>query len=127
MPTKALALILSCMVLLSVIELIRREKLTFKYAAGWIFVACLAIFFSIFDQALFQIAFFFGFELPSNFIFFSLLAVFVFLSLVLTILVCQQNVHNDRIAQKLGILEHDVQELRKKNSRQGSIHDNDKE
>jgi hypothetical protein len=115
MHTKILAIAVCAAVLFFVIELIRREKLTFKYALAWMLVSVVGIFFSIFDQFLFKIAYFFGFELPSNFIFFSLLCTFVFLSLLLTILLCQQNARNDKVAQKLGILESELQELKKKN------------
>lgn len=114
MSSKILALILSILIFVFVIELIRREKLTFKYAFGWLIVAGLGIFFAIFDQLLFDIAFALGFELPSNFIFFSLLSTFIFLSLLLTIFLCQEHRRNVTIAQKLSFLEFELNELKKK-------------
>ena len=111
--TKLLAIFLSSVILVCVIELVRREKLTFKYAVGWIFVSLLAILFAVFDKYVFSLAQFFGFELPSNFIFFSLLAVFVFLSLLMTIFLCQQNNRNDTMAQKIAILEFEIDQLKK--------------
>lgn len=114
MNTKILTVIFAVGILLFVLDLVRREKLTFKYAAGWLFVSVLAILGSIFDQYLFQIAHFFGFELASNFIFFVLLMVFVLLSLLMTIFLCQQNSRNDKMAQKIGILEFEINELKKK-------------
>ena len=112
MPTKILAEILSVIVLVVVIELVRREKLTFKYAAGWMMMSFLAIFLSVFDKFLFRISEWFGFELTSNFIFFTLLCFFVFLSLLLTAFLCQQDIRNDTIAQKIGILEMELAELK---------------
>ena len=114
MENKTLALVLSLAILLTVIELVRREKLTFKYALGWMFLAFLAIFFAIFDVLLFGLARWFGFTLTSNFIFFTLLCFFVFLSLMLTTFLCQQNTRNDIIAQKLGILEMELMQLKEK-------------
>ncbi len=113
MNIKYLAIFLSSIIFLLIIELIRKEKLTFKYAAGWLFVSLLSIVFSIFDQLLFSLADFFGFELASNFIFFVLLAVFVFLSLLMTIFLCQQNNRNDSVAQKIGVLEYEIEKLKK--------------
>ena len=113
MIIKILVLSLSSLILLLVVELIREEKLTFKYAFGWMIVSILAIVFALFDQILFKLAYFLGFELPSNFIFFTLLAVFIFLSLLLTIFLCQENKRNNIIAQKLSILEFEVNEIKK--------------
>ena len=70
---KVISITLSFVIFLSVIELIRQEKLTFKYAAGWLFVSVLAIGLSDFDRLLFDVDQWCGFELPSNFIFFCLL------------------------------------------------------
>lgn len=110
--TKLLAVCVSAAVFLLVIELTRREKLTFKYASGWLIISLSAIIFAVFDQALFSIARFFGFELTSNFIFFTLLSFFVFWSLLMTIFLCQQNSRNDTIAQKIGILEQELNKIK---------------
>ena len=114
MGIKLLAFILSLGIFLLVMELVRRERLTFKYAMGWLFASALAVFFSVFHKCLFKISALFGFELPSNFIFFALLCTFVFLGLLLTVFLCQQNGRNDRMAKKIGILEFELQELKKK-------------
>lgn len=115
MAIKFLTIFLSVIILFSVIELIRKEKLTFKYALGWLIVSIAAILATVFDHGLFQMARFFGFQLPSNFIFFSLLSIFVFLSLVMTIFLCQQNSRNDAMAQKIALLEFEIKELKKQN------------
>jgi len=110
---KIITLSLSAMIFLSVFELIRREKLTFKYAVGWLFVSLTGIVVTIFDSLLFRVAHFFGFQLTSNFVFFTLLTVFVFLSLLMTIFLCQQNSHNDKIAQKIALLEYEMKKNQK--------------
>ena len=48
MNARILSIILSVLILLFVVELVRREKLTFKYAMGWLIVLLLAIFLGIF-------------------------------------------------------------------------------
>jgi hypothetical protein len=112
MMIKYIAVILSLLVLLLVIDLVRREKLTFKYALAWLLLAVLGVAFSIFPEPLFVLSRVCGFELPSNFIFFALLGAFVFLSLLLTVFLCQQNKRNDRMAQAIGLLELEIERLK---------------
>ena len=121
---KILTLTIAVIILWIVIELTRKEKLTFKYAFAWILVGLLAILGVVFDGGLFQIARWFGFQLPSNFIFFTLLTAFVFLSLMLTIFLSQQNNRNDKMAQKIAFLEYEIEELKKKNKNEAK--DNEK-
>ncbi len=116
MPIKILTIILSSIVFLFVLELIREEKLTFKYAIGWLGVSLAAVLLTVFDSVLFQAAAFLGFELASNFIFFSLLSLLVFWSLLLTVFLCQQNSRNDIMAQKIGMLELEVKEIKRASS-----------
>lgn len=118
MPIKLLAVGISFVIFLFVLDLVRRRKLTFKYALAWLSVSAAAVFFAVFHHLLFNLAAFLGFELPSNFIFFMLLCVFVFLSLLLTVFLCQQNERNDIMAQKIAILELQLNELKNKSSKQ---------
>lgn len=110
---KIVSISVSFIILLTVIELIRKEKLTFKYAISWMLVCVLGLLAGIFDQCLAYIAHFFGFELTSNFVFFVIIAILVFLSLMMTILLCQQDRRNKTIAQKIGILEHEIETIKK--------------
>ena len=108
------ALVVSVTIFLFVIDMVRRRRLTFKYAVAWLLVSAGAIFFAVFYRLIFVCAAWLGFELPSNFIFFSLFCVFVFLSLLLTVFLCQQNNRNDIMAQKIALLEFEFKELKKK-------------
>ena len=114
MSIKTLSIILSLFLVMMVVELIRRQKLTFKYAIGWLLLSLAVIVFSVFDQWLLNLAAWFGFRLASNFIFYILLGIFVMLSLLMTIFQCQQAGHNDVMAQKIGILENEIKQLKKK-------------
>ncbi|MFA5088230.1 MAG: DUF2304 domain-containing protein [Candidatus Omnitrophota bacterium] len=110
---KAIAIWLSVSIFIFVVELVRREKLSFKYAMGWLLASSTAIVFAVFDRLPAFLSSFLGFELPSNFIFFSLLVMFIFLSLFLTIFLCRQESRNNVIAQKMAILENEVEQLKK--------------
>lgn len=112
MIIKILTGFLAVAILILVVELGRRRKLTFKYAIGWILLSLLGLLFDIFDQLLFRTAALFGFTLPSNFIFFTLICFFIFLSLFLTIFLCQQNNRNDTMAQKIGLLEAEIKNIK---------------
>jgi hypothetical protein len=111
---KIIALIFSFCVLCTIIELTRQEKLTFKYAFGWMAVSLLAVVCSVFDKSIERVAHFFGFELASNFIFFGLLGSLVFMSLLMTLFLCQQNSRNDKMAQRLGLFELELDQLKEK-------------
>jgi len=113
MGIKILTGFLSVAIFVLVLELARRGKLTFKYAIGWIAISLLGIIFIIFDQLLAAVSAWFGFTLPSNFIFFTLFCFFMFLSLFLTIFLCQQNNRNDTMAQEIGLLKLEIARLKK--------------
>ena len=114
MNIHVVAVIVAVGIFLFVIDLVRRRRLTFKYAMAWLLVSAGAIFFAVFYHLLYACAAFLGFELPSNFIFFALFCVFVTLSLLMTVFLCQQNNRNDVMAQKIALLEFELKELKKK-------------
>ncbi len=114
MSIQWVAIILSFIVFLFVVELVRRERLTFKYAFAWLFLAAVGVVASVFKEPLFVLSRWCGFQLPSNFIFFVLLCAFVFLSLLLTVFLCQQNKRNDRMAQMIGLLELEIRKLQER-------------
>jgi hypothetical protein len=115
MNAKFLAFIFLTILLAFVFELVRRERLTFKYAAGWIMLTLAGIILVLMDQWVSAISAFLGFRVASNFVFFFCVVAGIFVSLFLTIFFCQQNNRNDRIVQKIGLLENEIQELKKNN------------
>ncbi|MFZ5801756.1 MAG: DUF2304 domain-containing protein [Candidatus Omnitrophota bacterium] len=111
MNARFFAIAVACAVFFFVIELIRRQKMTFKYALGWLAGSALVLGFAIFDQALRRIATAAGFVLTSNFVFFLLLVFFVLLSLSLTVYINEQNTRSEQLAQKLGTIELKLKKL----------------
>ncbi|MBF0484771.1 MAG: DUF2304 domain-containing protein [Candidatus Omnitrophica bacterium] len=106
-------LIFAVLIFLFVVELIRREKLTFKYAFSWLTATLIAVIFAAKPKWIFYLSNLIGFEIPSNFVFFSIIGVLVLLSLMMTIFLCQQNRRNDIMAQKIGMLEAEMREMKK--------------
>ncbi|MBF0479549.1 MAG: DUF2304 domain-containing protein [Candidatus Omnitrophica bacterium] len=108
------ALVVSVVIFLFVVDLVRREKLTFKYAFGWLIASFAAVLVTMFPKTIFSVSRWVGFEIPSNFVFFCILGVLVLLSLMMTIFLCQQNRRNEIMAQKIGILEKMLKDLQQK-------------
>ncbi len=114
MRAQTFAIIISFLILLFVIDSIRRQKMTFKYSALWL-GACIAVAFLALNEKLIEkISKIAGFELPSNFIFFLLLSFFVFLSLLLTIYINEQNSRTETLSQAVGALEYKIKKIEKK-------------
>ncbi|MEI8175713.1 MAG: DUF2304 domain-containing protein [Candidatus Omnitrophota bacterium] len=116
MNIKTLAILLSVFIFLFVLDLIRREKLTFRYALLWLSLSALGVLFAVYEKLLFKCARMVGFELPSNFIFFTVGAFFVVVSLVLTVYICQQNSRSETIAQRIGLVELELKRLVKEST-----------
>lgn len=114
MSVKLLAMIISILIFFFVIELIRRQKMTFKYSLFWLSGCILVLVFSPHEHLLAQISQSAGFELLSNFLFFFLLVFFILLSLLLTIYINEQNNRSEQLAQAVGILEYQLKKLREK-------------
>lgn len=112
MQIKITTIVFSVIIFLVVIELIRKERLTFKYALGWLIISLAGIFLALFENMLFGLGQVLGFELTSNFIFFMLFCIFILLSLVLTVFLCQQNSRIDSMAQHIGLLEYELHHLK---------------
>lgn len=99
-------------VFLFVLELIRRRKMTLKYSLSWLAIAVLVVFLALNKTALFHLSSAAGFTLPSNFIFFVILMFFVFLSLLLTVYVNEQNSRVERLNQTVALLDAEIKELK---------------
>lgn len=111
MHAKVFAIVSSITILLFVIELIRRQKMTFKYSVVWLSTCLLALYLSLLDQPIQTLSKLAGFALPSNFIFFLLLCFVTLLSLLLTIYVNEQNSRSEILAQSIAALEYKIKKL----------------
>ncbi|MFA7255307.1 MAG: DUF2304 domain-containing protein [Candidatus Omnitrophota bacterium] len=116
MHPKTFALIITFSVLILVIDLIRRQKMTFKYALAWLASSIAVIFFTLQDTWLRTVAQWAGFALPSNFIFFLLLIFVIFFSLLLTIHINEQNSRAESLAQAIARLDYRLRKMEGKES-----------
>lgn len=118
MQPKLFALIMTVLILIAVIELIRRQKMSFKYAFAWFILILGVIFFTIFDSWLLKIARWAGFTLLSNFVFFLLLIFVIFFSLLLTIHINEQNNRTETTVQALAKLHYRIKKIEEKDNSQ---------
>lgn len=114
MRAQLFAVIVSFLILGFVVDSIRRQKMTFKYSAFWLASSVGVILVALNQGFLEKVSKMAGFQLPSNFIFFLLLSFFVFLSLLLTIYVNEQNSRTETLSQAVGALEYKLKKLEKK-------------
>lgn len=114
MHPKIFAIIMACIILILVIDLIRRQKMTFKYALTWLALSVSVLLLAIQNSWLNNLAHWAGFTLPSNFIFFLLLVFVIFFSLLLTLHINEQNSRAESLAQAIAKLDYRLKKLEKK-------------
>jgi len=113
MNAKTFAIIVAFLIVGFIVDLIRRQKMTFKYSLFWLSASALTLLFAFCDRMLSRLASLAGFELTSNFIFFLYLAFVSLLCLFLTVYINEQNSRTESLAQNLGILQFKIKELEK--------------
>lgn len=111
MSVQQFALLAAFGILILVIELIRRQTMTFRYAFFWLSSSLFVMFLAFKPGLIFQLSGALGFQLPSNFIFFLMLCFFVFLSLSLTVYINEQNSRTETLAQHIAFLEYKIRSL----------------
>lgn len=122
MHAKTFAILIAVFIFLLILDLIRRQKMTFKYSMFWLSASAATLFLAVYDQTLASLATWAGFQLLSNFIFFLFLAFISTLCLFLTVYINEQNCRTEALGQNLGILELKIrrlqEELDKKTSKE---------
>lgn len=113
MHPRTFAVVITSAILIFVLNLIRREKMSFKYALTWLLASSLALLFSIKEKWLQTISEWAGFTLPSNFIFFLLLLFVLLFSLLLTLYINEQNSRTEALAQAIAKLDLQLKKLEK--------------
>ncbi len=108
-----LAAIGSFILLLIILELIRRKYLRERYALLWIVTGGLFLFISIRVSLLHWISNLLGFSIPSNALFFFGILFLVLLSLALSVITSRLAEKNRILTQKVVLLEKRVTDLEK--------------
>ncbi|HNX69516.1 MAG TPA: DUF2304 domain-containing protein [Candidatus Omnitrophota bacterium] len=117
MQPKTFAIFMTALILIFVLDLIRRQKMTFKYALSWLVSSLLVLVFAIREDWVRALATWAGFILTSNFIFFLVMLFVLFLSLLLTIYMNEQNSRTEALTQAIAKLDVRMKKLEKEGSK----------
>lgn len=98
--------------LLLVLHLVAQEKLLLKYSLLWLFLVAVTMLCAIFPKGVYAVAAFFGFTMPSNFIFFAGLFCLLAISLSLSVIVSKQALRIRNLTQRLALLENEIHRAR---------------
>ncbi len=107
-----ITVVLFCLLAFFILDLIRREKLSFKYAFGWLCGCLLGVALAVFRDVLQKLSAALGFVLMSNFVFFVSVFAGIFLGLLLTVFLYQQQKRNDILAQRIALLQEELGSLK---------------
>ena len=114
MHAKTFAMLAALLIVIGILDLIRRQKMTFRFSLLWLGGAVLVLFLAVNDHLLARISHRAGFTLTSNFIFFLFLCFFIVICLLLTLYINEQTTKSERLTQTVGILDLKIRELEKK-------------
>ncbi len=91
-------------VLTSIIYILRKGRMTIKYALPWL-LACLMLLLFIFSPSLFSLfTNVLGFNLGSNMVFSGLIAMLIFINIILTVIISGQNNKIRLLIQEVSII-----------------------
>lgn len=100
--------IIICVMLISIINMVRREKIDLRYALSWILLALIALILDIFPQILWWMAYILGIELASNMVFIVAILFLVIKVYTLTASVSRLADKNKRLVQEIALLREEM-------------------
>lgn len=114
MHPNLLAALAAIVVLVFIIDLLRRGVLREKYAVLWIFVSGVAIIFALFPDTLEWITQRAGVNYQSNMIFFLTIMLLVLVSVHLSYELSRHEARIRRLAEEVALLDEEMQQLRRR-------------
>lgn len=114
MSAYVVAIIGSILILLGIMELLRRRQLSEKYAVLWLVVGVLLLILTIFPGLLGTISVAAGIEVPSNLLFFTAIVFLIGVALHLSWELSRLEDETRKLAEDLAILRLDVEEQGKR-------------
>jgi hypothetical protein len=102
------------MILIAVIEFIRRGAFKEKYALLWLFSSVVLLTISIWRSLLHKLAAIFGFYYPPSFLFLLGLGFLLLITLHFSVVISNLSEKNKKLAQELGLVKDEIEQLKKK-------------
>lgn len=106
-----ISLIATLLIGIQLIRFVRHRVIKEKYVWLWLCLDILAIIFILWPSGLTKIADFAGFDVPSNMVFFVVMAVLVFVEIHQAFTVSKLEEDRRRLTEEIAILRHDVDRL----------------
>lgn len=108
--------LISLLILIGIVELVRRKKLKEEYSLLWLITGCGLLLLAVSEKLLVGITSLFGAVLPSNMLFFFGLIFVLLLCLHYSLKISQMTTQIKNLAQKIALLEDDLKkEIQNKN------------
>jgi hypothetical protein len=109
-----LAIFVSMSILLSVIELIRRNRLKEKYSLLWLFSTLVMLWFSFSRESLHVVSKMFGIKYPPSFIFLLGFLFMIVINIHITSVISELSDKNKTLAQEIALLKKALAEMKDK-------------
>jgi hypothetical protein len=113
MTTTIIGVLAALAVLVLTVELLRRRALREKYAVIWLVVSVVAVVFTVFPGLLLRVSQRLGFQIPANFVFAIAALVLLVVGMQLSLEVGRLEDRSQRLAEEVGLLRHDIEQLRR--------------
>ena len=97
-----------------IVSVVKRKKMTMRYASLWIFLSLIMMIVVIFPKIIFKLSDLFGFEVPSNMIFILGFFLLFYISFIITTTLSMQNRKIKLLIQELSMLKESVRKDGKK-------------
>jgi len=111
-----LSITVSLVIMISVIEFIRRGAFKERYALLWLFASFVLLVFSIWRNLLDYMAKLFGFYYPPSFLFLIGFGFLMLITLHFSMAISNLSEKNKKMAQELGIMKDELEQLKKENN-----------
>jgi hypothetical protein len=105
---QAVAVLAAGLVLLGILELVRRRRLLERYALLWLGSALVLLVFAVWSDALRELASALGIRTPSNALFALAFGFVLVLLLHFSLVISRLSDQNKVLAQRLGLLQHEL-------------------
>ena len=109
-----ISIIFTVILLLIIIELVKRNYLKEKYSLFWIFFGILLILFALFPQFTYRLSIALGIKYPPAVLFFLGLLFLIVYNLHLTVMLSQKLERLTRVIQEISILKEFYKEMKEK-------------
>lgn len=117
-----IAVAVSLLLILVIFQLIRRRKLKEQYSLLWFLTVAVILVLALWEAPLYRISSALGIATPSNLLFLAAIGFLFVMAMHFSLLVSRLTDQSKMLAQKLALLEHDLNQEREERE-QGSAED----